>query len=253
MSGLNKAAWIEEYGFRVITPERPGYGLSDPVRGRTIADWASDVEELADNLCLDRYHVAGGSGGGPYTLSCAICSPERVLSATLISSGGPPEVMRITKEMQFGNRVAFFGARYAPFLIKFLFSQTVKSIKKHPEKVVAKMVARLAKTNQSMREEGSGEGLLLMMQEAYRQGVTGVYCDLRLICRDWGLDLSAIRVPVFLWQGMVDDLVPLSTGQALAKLIPGCEAHFIPDAGHLLLGDKNLASQIMGRVAAVAP
>ena len=253
MSWLDNAAWVNELGFRVITPERPGFGLSDPAPGRTIADWASDVEELADHLCLERYHVAGGSGGGPYALACAIHSPERVLSATLISSGGPPDVMRITKDMQFGNRVVFFGARYAPFLIRFLFAQMAKAIKKRPQKVAAKMAAHLARTNQSVREAGSNDGLLTMMREAYRQGGAGVYRDIRLVGRDWGLVLNAVRVPVFLWHGTADDLVPLSTGQGLAKLIPGCEAHFIPDAGHLLLGNKEVALQMMERVAGVTP
>jgi pimeloyl-ACP methyl ester carboxylesterase len=246
---LEKAAWIEAFGLRVITPERPGFGLSDPLPGRTIGDWAKDVEELADCLNLDRYQVAGGSGGGPYTLACAIHSPERVLSATLISSGGPPEVMRITRDMQFGNRVLFFGARYAPFLIRFVFANMAKAIEKHPEKVRAKMVAALSRTNPHMREENSGDGLLTTLKEAYRQGSDGVYSDVRLVARDWDLDLSAIRVPVFLWHGMADDLVPVAIAQGLAKLLPGCEAHFIPDAGHLLLGNEDVASRMMGRVA----
>ncbi|HKJ31060.1 MAG TPA: alpha/beta hydrolase, partial [Balneolales bacterium] len=79
---FENASWIKKYGMRVITPERPGYGLSDPAPERTIKDWASDVEELADFLDLDRFHVTGGSGGGPYVLACAIHSPARVLSAT---------------------------------------------------------------------------------------------------------------------------------------------------------------------------
>jgi len=62
---FENASWIEESGMRVITPERPGYGLSDPAPGRTIKDWANDVIELADYLEIDRFHVARGSGGGP--------------------------------------------------------------------------------------------------------------------------------------------------------------------------------------------
>lgn len=251
MPGLKKAAWVRDFGLRVITPERPGFGLSDPAPGRTIADWAKDVEALADSLGLERYHVAGGSGGGPYALACAIHSSECVISATLISSGGPPAVMRMTKDMQFGNRVVFFGARYAPVLIRFLFAQVAKAIRKRPEKVTAKMAARLARTNPSMRGEGGAEGLLVILREAYRQGSAGLYDDIRLVGRDWGLDFDAVNVPVFLWHGTGDNLVPLSTGRGLAKLIPGCEAHFVPGAGHLLLGDEEVASQMMARLLSV--
>ena len=64
-----------------------------------------------------------------------------------------------------------------------------------------------------------------------------------------GLDFNAIKVPVFLWHGAEDNLVPVSTGRGLAQLIPGCEAHYVPDAGHILLGSEEVASQMMGRIA----
>lgn len=251
MPSLETAAWIDELGLRVITPERPGFGVSDPAPGRSIADWAQDVEALADYLGLDRYHVSGGSGGGPYALACALHAPDRVRSVTLIASGGPPEVMPITRQMQIGNRVIFFCARYLPFLARRLLNTTARSMRTKPDKVKAAMVRQLSATKQSMGEEIKGDTLLKIMQEAYRQGGDGAYCDLRLVARDWGLDLSAIKVPVFLWHGTTDTLVPVSTGRGLAALIPGCEARFIPEGGHLLLSSKDVAFQIMQRLTAV--
>src|SRR5215469_15494010 len=44
-------------GVRVITPDRPGYGLSDPLPGRTLLDWPADVAELADALGLERFAI----------------------------------------------------------------------------------------------------------------------------------------------------------------------------------------------------
>lgn len=195
--------------------------------------------------------MAGGSGGGPYALACAIHSPQRVLSVSLFSSGGPPEVMRNTKDMVFGNRVVFFGTRYAPFILKFLFARTAKNINKHPEKLLAKLQKKLAKVEKQNIEKDKLEGLIRHLQEAYRQGGVGVYCDIRLVGRAWGLDLNAIRAPVFLWHGEADKLVPVSTAHGLAKLIPGCESHFIPEAGHGLFGDKDLTPKMISRMLSV--
>src|SRR4029453_3352204 len=39
-------------GVRLITIDRPGYGRSDPNPGRTLLDWADDVEELTHLLEL---------------------------------------------------------------------------------------------------------------------------------------------------------------------------------------------------------
>ena len=41
---------ITASGVRFIAPDRPGYGHSTFHRGRTLADWASDVATLADHL-----------------------------------------------------------------------------------------------------------------------------------------------------------------------------------------------------------
>lgn len=52
-------------GLRVITYDRPGYGQSTRAPGRSIADVAADVVTISDTLGLDRFGVAGVSGGGP--------------------------------------------------------------------------------------------------------------------------------------------------------------------------------------------
>lgn len=44
-------------GVRLISVDRPGYGLSDRDPGRTLRDWAGDVRELMERLGLD-----GGDG-----------------------------------------------------------------------------------------------------------------------------------------------------------------------------------------------
>src|SRR5947209_3189109 len=58
-----------ERGIRVLCPDRPGIGRSDPQPRRTLAGWADDVVALADVLNVDRFAVRGYSGGGPYALA----------------------------------------------------------------------------------------------------------------------------------------------------------------------------------------
>ena len=42
-------------GLRLILPDRPGCGLSDPAPARTLIDWPGDVAQLADHLGLERF------------------------------------------------------------------------------------------------------------------------------------------------------------------------------------------------------
>ena len=79
----------EARGMRLLAYDRPGYGGSDPHAGRTVADAAGDVEAIADALCIDRFAVEGGSGGGPHTLACAALLGDRVVAAACLAGVAP--------------------------------------------------------------------------------------------------------------------------------------------------------------------
>src|SRR5215470_6872442 len=59
---------VSSLGLRLIAPDRPGYGLSDPRLKRRLSDWPADVSHLADQLGLERFDLLGISGGGPFAL-----------------------------------------------------------------------------------------------------------------------------------------------------------------------------------------
>jgi len=248
---------VEKHSIRIIAPDRPGYGLSDPQPGRNFDDWATDVETLADHLNLDQFHIAGASGGGPYTLSCAIHHPDRVLSATLISSGVPPEQLKLSKDMASGNKVIFFAAKRAPFLLKILFSGNAKVVRKHPEKIIENMLTQLCEWDQEIVTGKTGmitsSDIILHLQEAFRNGIDGAYSDMLLLSRTWQLDLNQLVVPVFLWHGEADTLVPVAPARSFAEMIPGCEAHFIPDAGHLLGENEEIGTRIIEKLLSAHP
>ncbi|WP_420093233.1 alpha/beta fold hydrolase [Mycolicibacterium sphagni] len=44
-----------EAGVRLISPDRPGIGESDPQPGRTILDWAGDISEILNNLGVEQF------------------------------------------------------------------------------------------------------------------------------------------------------------------------------------------------------
>jgi len=78
-------------GFRVYCPDQPGFGLADnreeywPIHG--VHSHVEYLEQFANALCLDRFHIAGNSMGCRNAAQYVIEHPERVISYTLI--GGP--------------------------------------------------------------------------------------------------------------------------------------------------------------------
>jgi pimeloyl-ACP methyl ester carboxylesterase len=86
---------FDQAGLRVVLPDRPGYGGSTRQPGRSVADEADDVQEIADALGWERFAVTGFSGGGPFALACAALLTGRVACCATVASPAPadePEV-----------------------------------------------------------------------------------------------------------------------------------------------------------------
>ena len=56
------------------------------------------------------------------------------------------------------------------------------------------------------------------------------------VTRAGGVDLDAITVPVAIWQGSEDLMVPYAHGEWLTTQVPGVRAHLLPGEGHLSVG-----------------
>ncbi len=67
-------------GFRIIGVDRPGYGGSTPVPGRSIGSWVPDAVALAEHLDLGSFTAVGCSTGGAYALALAALESDRVES-----------------------------------------------------------------------------------------------------------------------------------------------------------------------------
>jgi len=92
---------------RLIGIDRPGWGLSDFKKNRTLLDWPDDVAELADALGIDKFAVEGISGGGPYAAACAYKIPERLTSCGIIS-GLASKDLEIEKKLNYFLSFEFF-------------------------------------------------------------------------------------------------------------------------------------------------
>lgn len=79
----------KELGLRVLALDRPGLGGSDPLPGRTVVGYASDVREVLDQLGITQTAVGGLSNGGMYTMAVASELADRVLRAVPYNSSTP--------------------------------------------------------------------------------------------------------------------------------------------------------------------
>ena len=74
----------------LVCINRPGYfGSDSPPADYSYESFARDIEQVANALKIDRFHVVGHSSGGPNALACAAHLGKRVLSIGILS--GDPE------------------------------------------------------------------------------------------------------------------------------------------------------------------
>src|SRR3954452_5974680 len=78
-----------DLGLRIIAPDRPGIGASDPSPGRTTGDWSSDVRDLLDALDIESTAIFGWSMGGQYALACAARLADRVTRTVCVAGAIP--------------------------------------------------------------------------------------------------------------------------------------------------------------------
>jgi len=81
-----------------------------------------------------------------------------------------------------------------------------------------------------------GEDMAASFREAVRVGVDGWLDDDLAFASPWGFSLDEISVPVMIWQGSADLMVPFGHGQWLASQLPGASVHLEEGEGHLSVG-----------------
>lgn len=220
-------------GARVIALDRPGYGLSDDQANRRIADYPADVSHCADSLGIERFAVAGVSGGGPYAVACAAKLPQRVRAAAIISGVGPMDVPGLTEGFGKQNKLLFSLARKSPWLVRPILGSMSLMARRAPGLLKRQLMAALPPPDREVLSDPATFKILQAdAREAFRHGSSGAAKEAWLYTRPWAIDLGSIAVPVVVWQGEQDLNVPPAMGRYLASAIPGAQGVFVAEAGH---------------------
>lgn len=222
-------------GLRIIAPDRPGYGRSDPKPGRTLLDWADDIAALADVLEVETFAVVGVSGGGPGALACAWKMPQRLTSVGVVSCPAPTNAPGIFEGMSKTNRFFMKLAWRLPWLSTLNVRLLASVIRRNPARYINTMKYKMHDVDKAILARPEIEDMLIKdFTEALSGGVQGMVSDMSANHgRPWGFPLDKIKIKVLFWFYGLDLSVPPAMGRYLSHTIPNCEATFIPDAGHL--------------------
>lgn len=239
-------------GLRLVTTSRPGYGDSSRQPGRAVADVVADTAAVLTAIGAERCLIAGWSGGGPHALACGARLGAAV--AVLVIAGvAPHEAEGLDWMAGMGQEnIAEFSAavhgeeELRPYLLPE--REQLKGIT--AADLASSLETLLPDVDRAVLTGEYAEDMAASFREAVRIGAEGWLDDDLAFVSPWGFDLEEISVPVMIWQGSADLMVPFSHGQWLASHLPAAAAHLEQGEGHLSVGLGGLDRMLDELVAA---
>jgi len=213
--------WVDalKTRYRVIRFDQVGHGLTgpDPNNDYSVANFASDIGEVADKLGVQSFVLGGNSMGGGHAVAYALAHPDRVKGLILVDAAGAP----IAKKSK-GN-IGFTLAR-TPVINRIMNYVTPRSM-----------------IEQSLRETVSNEAIVTdAMIDRYWELLRypgNRDATRRRFSGKWNTfspqQMAEIKVPALVIWGEDDRLIPVEAGLWYDKYLPNSRLVVYDGIGHL--------------------
>ena len=228
-------AIARDLGIRLIVPERPGYGDSDPQENFSLLDWSDVISQLADRLNLSRFSIIGFSAGGLYALACAHKIPERIKHVTLVGALAPFETDVMQEHFNATFKPLFELAAADPAAARQVLSQLASSAEALLEVMQSEFPAS---DNAIFAQTHHRQNCLQNLTLALEQGVSGIVNDLRCIVLARPFELNDIQLDIDIWHGRDDKNVGFAVAEYLVKVLPNNVSHLLENKGHCFIFEQ---------------
>src|SRR5262249_52954571 len=225
-------------GMRLICASRPGYAASARLAGRSVADVAGDVSSILDWLGQSRFITAGWSGGGPHALACAALLPARCAAAATLAGVGlfGANDLDFLAGMGPENVVEFGAALKGEQALRTWLVENAEPFRSVTGEELAQAFGGLVpEVDKDVLVGGYANLLAAATRRGLEHGFDGWIDDDLAITQPWGFRVDGIRIPLTVWQGDLDLMVPFAHGRWLLAHIPGSIGRMIPGHGHISL------------------
>jgi pimeloyl-ACP methyl ester carboxylesterase len=232
---------------RAVAVDRPGFGLSEPVRvhRRRFREAAVEfIDEVLDELGVETLALAGQSMGGTWALWYALAHPERVRrlvlvgSAPLLPGTRPPAPLRMMATPLVGNLAT-------------------RLVKPNPKRVV-QLMGSMGERDTIVRYPQLIEALVAAASDPVATAAN--LAELRAVLSPIGFRRSArvqadelrrLTTPTLLIWGDHDPVGAVDAAHSIAGLIPDARLEVLP-GGHVpYLGNPERVSDLLSEFVRV--
>jgi pimeloyl-ACP methyl ester carboxylesterase len=237
--GHTWATWLElaaARGIRALSYSRAGYGISDRNEGRTVVANNADIRELLDSFGIRDFISIGWSGGGPHALATTtLAGSKGAITLAGVGAYGVDDLdflagMGEENEIEFGEALKGEAAISA-----WMDANAVAFKNVTGEQIREAFGGLIGDADKAVLQGAYAEESATDMRKGLAVSFDGWIDDDIAFVQPWGFDLGAISVPVLIWQGDDDFMVPHAHSYWLEKHIPGAQLNFVPGHGHISL------------------
>lgn len=197
-------------GFRVISIDLPGHGLSGTFPVNTMQKCAQTVLSVMDNLNIQKATIVGHSMGGYVACDAAITAPDRFNALIMINS--TPFADSEEKAKNRDREISLIRQNKLQKIVKSsianMFSPLNKS--KFEEKILE--ISEIAEVHDPEGITSSLEGMKLR--------------------GDYSAKLSESSLPVLFFFGLQDNFISKEVSDKVMSAVPNAKYIFLEKSGH---------------------
>lgn len=229
------ASTAAENGIRIIGIDRPGYGISSPRPGRTIADWVTDASAVADHLSIEAFDMVGTSTGGAYALAAASLLEGRVTGVVACCAVTDMRYSPARETMSRPHSLAVWEASDRESAI----AAAIESHGTDGSRIMESAEGQtLPQSDLEMLNHPWGRNWQKALPQMFAHGVEG-YTDDRLADgAGWtSFNVTDITCPVIVLHGEADVVTAPIHATHTASIIPDAELRILEGLGHFSIED----------------
>lgn len=244
---------LQRLGIRLISPDRPGIGLSTPERDRTVIDWASDILQLTEQLLGEGqpFSIFGFSAGATYALACGRLPGLQAIS--LVSGLGLPHLIASWRRFSQKTWHILLSAKLA----NLRASTFLRIEAKHRDRLLNEWESYYEDVKKDLSADDQRilsrpeveEPFRQNRRESYAQGPGYLLQEVQALYSDPLIDLGHLSAcTVLIMHGSDDLVVPVGVARDLHARIPGSGYHELPRRGHYFVYEPDVMEYMLGEL-----
>lgn len=221
---------------RLLVPDRPGTGHSDPHTRPSLLNWADDVRQWMAHLGIPRWHMMGFVNGAGYALACAHQLPGQVMSVVLSGAAPPVNGMGDLRMFHGDLKHGLMLCRYSPALAPHVYGLLTKNLASRVHQYFNDTLQHMPQVDkQVFADTRIRQNEANAVLEGAVNGNPSFINELFIASTEWGFDLKDINTPISFWHGKLDPYVNWKASEKMAAQCPNAKLQLVEDAGQFLI------------------